>query len=74
MNREGKLQRATFATAQNREDGKRLWDERTRSHKSAFILSLGEVLDTLLPGGLASGICRTVVRRRSHRRLHSDKS
>ena len=48
--------------------------DRQCSQVSGFILSLGEVLDTLVPGGLGSAASRVMVRRQLRRRRPETKS
>ncbi len=66
--REIKLQKFKLAEECRRWERKQVRLERQCSQVSGFILSFGEVLDTLIPGGIGRMICRAVVLRRLRRR------
>jgi len=67
-----KLQKYQAGEKRRRQQQRELRLERKRSEVSGFILVFGEVLDTLIPFGLASGICRSIVGRRIRRRLQGE--
>ena len=65
--REIKLQRLQTAKTRRRLEKRQLRLEGEVSQLSGFVLSFGEVLDTLIPFGIGSALCRSFVRMRIRR-------
>ncbi len=63
-----RLQNYKVAETRRRQERRLMKMERECSQTSGFILSFGEVLNTLLPAGICSCVSRAVVRRRLRRR------
>ena len=65
--KEIKLQRIQTAKTRRRLERRQIRLEREVSQLSGFILSFGEVFDTLIPFGIGSALCRSVIRLRIRR-------
>ena len=65
--KEIKLQKIQTAETRRRLERRQMRLERKSSQMSGFILSFGEVFDTLIPFGIGPALCRSAVRRRIRR-------